>query len=78
MHLIELKYCPDTDPSNGGLQKTAEQHAGTICRLRTRSLKNPVRNIDPAYRLSRSLMHAASFGLRCLSFSLFSIPVNTH
>jgi hypothetical protein len=43
IHLIELKYCPDTDPSNS-LQKAAEQHADTICRLRTRSLRNPERN----------------------------------
>eukprot|EP00983_Pelagomonas_calceolata_P029665 929136-Pelagomonas_calceolata.AAC.1 len=43
IHLVELKFCPDTNllPS---LRTAADQHAGTISRLCTRSLRNPNRN----------------------------------
>eukprot|EP00983_Pelagomonas_calceolata_P119073 1160566-Pelagomonas_calceolata.AAC.5 len=43
IHLVELKYCPDTNPLPS-LQKAVDQHAGSISRLRTRSLRNPNRN----------------------------------
>ena len=40
IHLVELKFCPDTNPLNS-LQIAANQHAHTICRLQTRSVRNP-------------------------------------
>eukprot|EP00983_Pelagomonas_calceolata_P046517 1140225-Pelagomonas_calceolata.AAC.3 len=43
IHLVKLKYCPDTNPLPS-LQKSADQHASTISRLRTQSLRNPNRN----------------------------------
>eukprot|EP00983_Pelagomonas_calceolata_P131523 1161782-Pelagomonas_calceolata.AAC.22 len=39
IHLVELKFCPDTNPLPS-LQTAADQHAGAISRLGTRSLKN--------------------------------------
>ena len=43
IHLVELKYCPDTNPFHS-LQVAADQHADTICRLRTRGMRNQNRN----------------------------------
>eukprot|EP00983_Pelagomonas_calceolata_P119531 1160615-Pelagomonas_calceolata.AAC.4 len=45
VHLVELTYCPDTIPLPS-LKKAADQHAGTISRLRTRSLRNPTEIIN--------------------------------
>eukprot|EP00983_Pelagomonas_calceolata_P018718 587152-Pelagomonas_calceolata.AAC.1 len=43
IHLVELKFCPNTNPLPS-LRTAADQHAGTISRLRTRSLRNPNRD----------------------------------
>eukprot|EP00983_Pelagomonas_calceolata_P124267 1161089-Pelagomonas_calceolata.AAC.1 len=42
-HLVEFKFCPDTNPSPT-LEAATAQHANTITRLKTRSLRNPNRN----------------------------------
>eukprot|EP00983_Pelagomonas_calceolata_P021719 680625-Pelagomonas_calceolata.AAC.1 len=43
IHLVELKFCPDTNPSIT-LERAVTQHAHTIVRLKTRSSRNPNRN----------------------------------
>jgi len=43
IHLVKLKYCPDTSPLPS-LQAAAAQHAGTISIINTCSLRNPNRN----------------------------------
>eukprot|EP00983_Pelagomonas_calceolata_P029856 934205-Pelagomonas_calceolata.AAC.1 len=40
IHLVELKLCPDINPLPS-LRTSADQHAGTISRLRTRCPRNP-------------------------------------
>eukprot|EP00983_Pelagomonas_calceolata_P061220 1146731-Pelagomonas_calceolata.AAC.1 len=43
IRLVEFKFCPDTNPFPT-LEAATAQHASTITRLQTRSLKNPDRN----------------------------------
>eukprot|EP00983_Pelagomonas_calceolata_P052770 1143005-Pelagomonas_calceolata.AAC.1 len=61
IHLVELKYCPDTNPLPS-LQAAADQHAGAISRLCTRSLRNPKRKEKKKKKSQRSLETACIKG----------------
>eukprot|EP00983_Pelagomonas_calceolata_P124453 1161108-Pelagomonas_calceolata.AAC.1 len=43
IHLVEFKFCPDTNPFPT-LEAATAQHTNTKTRLKTRSLRNPNRN----------------------------------
>eukprot|EP00983_Pelagomonas_calceolata_P129530 1161615-Pelagomonas_calceolata.AAC.1 len=54
-HLVELKFCPDTNPSVTWETATA-QHSHTLIRLKTRSSRNPNRNNKVALHISDAVL----------------------